>query len=86
MFAVFFLGALYMQRVLAYDAPQIGPAFRRRRSSWGRLSLRYSERLIMRFGARNTLLPGLVLIATGLALFTRAPVDRKLSALTSCRR
>ena len=29
----------------------------------------------MRFGARRTLLPGLVLIALGLALFTQAPVD-----------
>ena len=37
--------------------------------------MRYSERLIMRFGARTTLLPGLVLIMAGLALFTQAPVD-----------
>jgi MFS family permease len=29
----------------------------------------------MRFGARRTLLPGLVLIAAGLALFARAPVE-----------
>ena len=29
----------------------------------------------MRFGARTTLLPGLGLIAVGLVLFTRAPVD-----------
>src|SRR5215210_4870063 len=29
----------------------------------------------MRFGARTTLIPGAVLIAIGLALFTRAPVD-----------
>ncbi len=29
----------------------------------------------MRFGARRTLLPGLVLIAAGLALFARVPVD-----------
>jgi MFS family permease len=29
----------------------------------------------MRFGARATLLPGLVLIVAGLALFARAPVD-----------
>ena len=31
----------------------------------GTLSLRYSERLIMRFGAPRTLIPGLVLIAAG---------------------
>ena len=41
----------------------------------GTLSMRYSERLVMRFGARATLLPGLVLSAAGLLLFTRAPVD-----------
>jgi fucose permease len=41
----------------------------------GTLSVRYSERLIMRFGARTTLLPGLVLIAAGLALFARVPMD-----------
>ena len=40
----------------------------------GTLSLRYSERLMMRFGARRTLLPGLALIAAGLGLLTRIPV------------
>jgi MFS family permease len=29
----------------------------------------------MRYGARTTLLPGMVLIAVGLAMFTQAPVD-----------
>jgi EmrB/QacA subfamily drug resistance transporter len=74
MFGMFFLGALYLQRVLGYDALQIGFAFLPATIIMGTLSLRYSERLIMRFGARNTLLPGLVLIAAGLALFSRAPV------------
>jgi MFS family permease len=41
----------------------------------GALSVRYSERLITRFGARTTLIPGLVLIGVGLALFAWAPVD-----------
>ena len=40
----------------------------------GTLSVRYSEPLIMRFGARRALLPGMVLIAAGLLLFTQAPV------------
>jgi EmrB/QacA subfamily drug resistance transporter len=74
MFGMFFLGALYLQRVLGYDALQIGFAFLPATLVMGTLSLRYSERLIMRFGARNTLLPGLVLIAVGLAVFARAPV------------
>jgi hypothetical protein len=75
MFGMFFLGSLYMQRVLGYDALEIGLAFLPVTIVMGTLSIRYSERLVMRFGARATLLPGLVLIAAGLLLFTQAPVD-----------
>jgi EmrB/QacA subfamily drug resistance transporter len=75
MFGMFFLGVLYLQRVLGYDALQTGLAFLPTTIVMGTLSVRYSERLIMRFGARRTLLPGLVLIAAGLALFARVPVD-----------
>ena len=75
MFGMFFLGSLYLQRVLGYDALQIGLAFLPATLVMGVLSFRFSEPLIMRFGARRTLLPGLVLIVVGLALFTRAPVD-----------
>jgi EmrB/QacA subfamily drug resistance transporter len=75
MFSVFFLGTLYLRRVLGYDALEIGLAFLPTTLVMGTLSLRYSERLIMRFGPRGTLLPGLVLIAAGLGLFARVPVD-----------
>ena len=75
MFGLFFMGALYMERVLGYDPLQIGFAFLPATLVMGTLSLRYAEALITRFGARTTLLPGLVLIAIGLALFTRTPVD-----------
>jgi EmrB/QacA subfamily drug resistance transporter len=75
MFGMFFLGVLYLQRVLGYDALEIGLAFLPTTLVMGTLSVRYSERLIMRFGARTTLLPGLVLIAAGLALFARVPMD-----------
>ncbi len=75
MFGVFFLGALYLQRILGYDALETGLAFLPVTIAMGTLSIRYSERLIMRFGARTLLLPGLVLIAAALVLFTRAPVD-----------
>ncbi len=74
MFGMFFLGALYLQRVLGYDALEIGLAFLPATVVMGILSLRYSERLIMRFGARTMLFPGLILIASGLLLFSRAPV------------
>jgi EmrB/QacA subfamily drug resistance transporter len=74
MFGMFFLGALYLQRVLGYAALEIGLAFLPATIVMGALSLRYSERLIMRFGARTTLLPGMVLLGAGLALFARVPV------------
>jgi EmrB/QacA subfamily drug resistance transporter len=74
MFGMFFMGALYLQRVLGYDALQTGLAFLPSTLVMGTLSLRYAERLVMRFGARTTLLPGLGLAVAGLALFTRAPV------------
>jgi EmrB/QacA subfamily drug resistance transporter len=75
MFGMFFLGTLYMQRVLGYDALQIGLAFLPVALLIGVLSLGFSARLNMRFGARATLVPGLVLLVAGLALFTRAPID-----------
>lgn len=74
MFSLFFLGTLYLRRVLGYDALSIGLAFLPTTLIMGTLSLRYSERLVMRFGPRGCLIPGLVLIAAGLALFARAPV------------
>jgi EmrB/QacA subfamily drug resistance transporter len=73
MFGMFFLGALYLQRVLGYDALQIGLAFLPATIVMGILSLRFSERLIMTFGPKRTLLPGLVLITIGLLLFARVP-------------
>lgn len=74
MFGVFFLGVLYLQRVLGYDALTTGLAFLPTTALIGVLSLRFSEPLITRYGARRVLLPGLALIAVGLALFTRVPV------------
>ncbi len=75
MFGLFFLGALYLQRVLGYDALEIGLAFLPVTIMMGLLSLRYSERLIMRLGAKLTLIPGLALMLGGLLLFTRVPVN-----------
>ena len=74
MFGMFFLGALYLQRVLGYDALEVGLAFLPVTLVIGTLSLGFSERLNTRFGPKATLLPSLVLIAAGLVLFARAPV------------
>ena len=86
MFGLFFLGALYLQRILGYDALQIGLAFLPSTVTMGVLSLRYSSRLVVRFGARTTLIPGLLLILAGLVLFTQAPVDGQLRDRRAARR
>jgi EmrB/QacA subfamily drug resistance transporter len=75
MFGMFFMGSLYLQLVQGYDALQIGLAFLPVTIIMGTLTGRYSEPLIMRFGARRLLFPGLTLVALGLVYFTRAPVD-----------
>ena len=75
MFGLFFLGSLYLEKVLGYDPLEIGLAFLPTTLIMGVLSFRYTEPLITRFGARRALLTGLVLVAAGLALFTQAPVD-----------
>jgi EmrB/QacA subfamily drug resistance transporter len=75
MFGTFFMGSLYMQEVLGYDPLQIGLAFLPATLIMGTLSVRYAEPLIMRFGARRSLVTGMVLVAISLVLFTQAPVD-----------
>jgi EmrB/QacA subfamily drug resistance transporter len=75
MFGMFFLGALYLQRILGYDALQTGLAFMPVTILMGTLSVRYTDRLVMRFGAKKMVLSGLALFMVGLALFTQAPVD-----------
>ena len=75
LFGMFFLGALYMQRVLHYDAIEVGLAFLPVALGIAVLSLGFSARLIMRFGARGTMIPGLALTAAGLVLFRGAPAN-----------
>jgi EmrB/QacA subfamily drug resistance transporter len=74
MFGMFFLGALYLRRILGYDPLQIGLAFLPVAVVMGTLSVRYTDRLAARFGARITLIAGLGLIAAALLLFAQAPV------------
>jgi EmrB/QacA subfamily drug resistance transporter len=75
MFGMFFLGALYLQRVLGYTALEVGLAFLPTTIVMGTLSLGFSEKLIMRFGPRTTLIPGVTAVAFALLLFARTPVD-----------
>jgi EmrB/QacA subfamily drug resistance transporter len=75
LFGMFFLGTLFMQKVLGYSALQIGAAFLPVALLIGTLSLGFSARLNTRFGARATLIPGLALLLAGLLYLTRAPAD-----------
>jgi EmrB/QacA subfamily drug resistance transporter len=74
MFGTFFLGSLYLKGVLGYDAMQIGLAFLPTTLLMGGLSVRFTEPLVSRFGARPVMMVGLALIAAGLAEFAFAPV------------
>jgi EmrB/QacA subfamily drug resistance transporter len=74
-FGMFFLGALYLQRVLRYDAIEVGLAFLPVALGIAALSLRWAARLMMRFGAKPTLIGGLALVAAGLLVFRSAPAN-----------
>jgi predicted MFS family arabinose efflux permease len=71
MFGMFFLGALYLQRVLGFTSLEVGLAFLPVTGLIGILSLGFSAKLNLRFGPRATLLPGLALIGAGLLLLSQ---------------
>ena len=75
MFGMFFLGALYMQRILGYSALEVGLAFLPSTIVMGTISFRYSARANMRFGSKPVLIPSMVAIGAGMLLFARTPVD-----------
>ena len=79
MFAWFFLSALYLQRVLGYDALQVGLAFLPSNLIMAGCSLGLSAWVVLRFGIRSTLGWGLVLATVGLALFALAPVEGRFA-------
>ncbi len=67
----FFTSALYMQRVLGYDARQVGLAFLPATSIMAVLSLGLSARLVIHYGSRRTLVIGMLLVAVAMALLSR---------------
>ena len=75
MFAWFFLSALYLQLVLGYSPLEVGLAFLPANLIMGALSLGLSAKIVMRFGIKPPVVTGMLLVALGLALFARAPVD-----------
>jgi EmrB/QacA subfamily drug resistance transporter len=68
MFSAFFLGSLYLERVLGYNAIDTGLAFLPLTALIAIMSMGLAARLVERVGAVNTLAGGLVGIAAGLLL------------------
>jgi EmrB/QacA subfamily drug resistance transporter len=74
MFSAFFLGALYLERVLGYDAIDTGLAFMPLTIAIAAFSMGISALAVGRFGALRTLAVGLAAIAAGLVLLATAGV------------
>ena len=75
LFGMFFLGTLYLQRVLGFGAVEIGLAFLPVSLGIGVMSFAVAPRLVLRLGGRAVLIGGLVLVAAGLLLLTGVPVN-----------
>jgi EmrB/QacA subfamily drug resistance transporter len=75
MFGMFFLGALYLQRILGYDPLEIGLAFLPGTIVMGTMSLYLSGPATLRFGAKRVLMVCLAALAGAMLWFARAPVD-----------
>ncbi|MBB5120546.1 DHA2 family efflux MFS transporter permease subunit [Streptomyces eurocidicus] len=73
LFSFQLLVALYLQNVLGYGAARTGLAMLPAAAVIGAVSLGASARLNARFGERNVLLAGLVLLVGVLGLLTRIP-------------
>jgi EmrB/QacA subfamily drug resistance transporter len=75
MFAWFFFAAQYLNFALGYSELQVGLAFLPANLIMGAFSLGLSAKIVMRYGTRFPIGVGMGLVALGLALFARAPVD-----------
>jgi MFS family permease len=74
MFSTFFLGALYLERVLHYDPLRTGLAFVPITLVVAGLSTGITGRLVGRFGSMRVLVPGMLSMTLGLLLLARAGV------------
>ncbi|WP_433147066.1 MFS transporter [Actinomadura nitritigenes] len=80
MFSFQIIVALYMQKVLGYDALETGLAMLPAAVAIGTISLFVSARLSRRFGERAVLLAGLVLLMGAMAWLARIPEDAGYAA------
>jgi len=75
LYGMFFLGALYMQRILGYDPLEVGLAFLPTTLVMGAMSFSVSAKLNLRYGPKATLIPAITVVGVGLLLFARTPVN-----------
>jgi EmrB/QacA subfamily drug resistance transporter len=73
-FGMFFLGAVYLQRVLGYGPLDVGLAFLPIAVAIAILSIAVTPRLVVRFSPVATMIAGLVVMIPGLILWALAPV------------
>ncbi len=74
MFATFFLGALYFEKVLGYSPIVTGLSFLPLSLTLGALSTGITANLVTRFGNKRVLIPGIVSVVVGLLLLSRAGI------------
>jgi len=72
MFAAFFIGTLYIEHVLGYDALHTGFAFMPMTLTVALLSSGITARLVGRFGPRRTLYPAMLCVVAALLLLSQA--------------
>ncbi len=72
MYSTFFLGTLYLEHVLHYDAVQTGVAFLPWTITVAILSVGLTARLVKRFGPMRVLVFGMTIVMLGLLLLTNA--------------
>jgi EmrB/QacA subfamily drug resistance transporter len=75
MFAVFFFGALYMEKVLHYGPLHTGIAFLPMSVTMAIMSIGVTSRLLVRYGPMRLLVPGMTAVIVALLLLSRMGVD-----------
>ncbi|MHB1251701.1 MAG: MFS transporter, partial [Acidimicrobiales bacterium] len=70
MFAVFFFGALFLERVLGYGPLKTGLAFLPMTLVMAGMSLGLTSRLLLRYGPMKLLVPGMSAVVVGLLMLT----------------
>jgi EmrB/QacA subfamily drug resistance transporter len=80
-FTTFFLGALYLENVRGYSPIRTGLAFLPISLMMGLLSAGVTARLVLRFGSKSVLIPGMVAATLGLLLLSRVGPDSSYTML-----